>query len=143
MIRAVLDTNVMVSGTFWRGIPRAILRSAIAREFVLVCSSDIIAELLRVISRDKFEKLRTVLGLSAAEIVAVIQEIAELVIPADVPPDMIRDPKDISVLACAVGGQANVIVSGDKDLLSIGAYANIPILDPAKFLELLSRQQTE
>ncbi len=63
--------------------------------------------------------------------------LAEIVQPAVVPEHVIRDPKDQIVLGCAVGGQADYIVSGDKDLLTLERYENIPIITATGFLEQL------
>jgi uncharacterized protein len=73
----------------------------------------------------------------ANTILSEYRTITELVTPAEIPPDAIRDPKDIPVLACAVGGKADYIVSGDNDLLVLTAYQNIPILSAAQFLKRL------
>lgn len=54
--------------------------------------------------------------------------IAQIVVPAAIPSDAVRDKDDVHVLACAVGGQADYIVSGDEDLLTVGAYQGIPIV---------------
>jgi len=58
--------------------------------------------------------------------------------PADIPiPPELRDPKDLMVLAAAVGGGADAIVTGDKDLLALGEFRGIPILDVSKVLTQL------
>jgi predicted nucleic acid-binding protein len=65
------------------------------------------------------------------------------VIEAAATPEFIRtDPDDNIVLACAAGGRADVIVSGDQDLVSLGAYENIPILTAAQFLVWWESAQT-
>jgi predicted nucleic acid-binding protein len=47
----------------------------------------------------------------------------------------VRDPKDVMILACAVGGKADFIVSGAKDLLTLVSYEGIPILTAEQFLK--------
>jgi uncharacterized protein len=49
----------------------------------------------------------------------------------------VRDPKDIHILAAAVGAKVDFIVSGDQDLLVLNSYAGIPILSPEAFLDVL------
>lgn len=62
---------------------------------------------------------------------------AEIASPADVPEDAVRDPEDRMILACAVGGKADLIVSGDKDLVVLKAYQGISIVTPSAFLNLM------
>ena len=62
--------------------------------------------------------------------------LAALVRPADIGPVVIRDPDDDKVLACAIAARAELIVSGDNDLLVLASYQNIPIV---KITEALDR----
>ncbi|MBE0691403.1 MAG: putative toxin-antitoxin system toxin component, PIN family [Anaerolineae bacterium] len=137
-MRVVLDTNIIVSGLFWRGQPGFVLRAATEQKFRLLLSETLIAELLDVLSREKFKMQRQSLGMSAEQIVADLRVVAEVVHPADVPSSAVRDVKDAMVIACAIGGNAEVIVSGDQDLLSLGTYARITIVDARGFLAILT-----
>ena len=140
MMRAVLDTNTIISGLFWQGPPRTVLREATLRTYDLLMSEDLAPELCDVLSREKFAKLRTALEKTADEIVSDLHSFAQLVTAAEIQPDAVRDPKDRKVLACAVGGQADYIVSGDKDLLILGTFQSISIVDAAHFLQHLVEQ---
>ena len=86
---------------------------------------------MRVFSYPKFELLEE-------EIKELIQEeilpYAEVVKPKRRLRVVQRDPSDDKFIECAVAGKARVIISGDKDLLSLGHYRKIRILSPAKFL---------
>jgi putative PIN family toxin of toxin-antitoxin system len=86
---------------------------------------------LRVLSYRKFE-------LSEKEIKELIQEeilpYAEVVKPKRRLRVIRRDPADNRFLECAVAGNAGVIISGDKDLLSLGQYRKIRIQSPGQFL---------
>ena len=73
MIRTVLDTNIIVSGLFWQGTERVVLRSATLQTYTLLVSVEMMAEFLNVLSRDKFVKLRTALGKTADQLVSEIQ----------------------------------------------------------------------
>lgn len=64
----------------------------------------------------------------------------ELVEPTELP-RIVRDPDDDHVLACALAAQADLIVSGDKDLLVLGAYQNIPIVSAAEAMRRIQTQR--
>jgi putative PIN family toxin of toxin-antitoxin system len=140
MTRAVLDTNTIISGLFWQGAPRIVLDEASLKTFALLMSDELLNELNEVLAREKFSRLRTGLGKSAAEITSDLLTVIELVPSADIPPNAVRDPKDQKILACAIGGQADCIVSGDKDLLILGSFQNIPVMNATRFLQYLVEQ---
>lgn len=136
-MRVVLDTNTLISALFWGGNPWRVYEAALSREYVLLTSDALLTELENVLARPKFSEPLKAIGRTAESIVTEYSEIAEVVLPSEVPEKIIRDPKDRIVLGCAVGGMASHIVSGDKDLLVLGAYQNIPIVTAATFLNEL------
>ena len=131
-MRVVLDTNVLVSALIFTGISSELVplwqRSAIT----VLLSRGILEEYLRVLSYPKFQ-------LSEAEIKALIEEellpYVEVVNPRRRLRVVERDPSDDKFIECAVTGKAQVIISGDKDLLSLGRYRQIRIQSPARFLD--------
>lgn len=131
-MRVVLDTNVLVSALLFAGISSELVplwqRSAIT----ILLSRAILEEYLRVLGYPKFE-------LSEVEIKGLIEEevlpYVEVVNPRRRLRVVERDPSDNKFLECAVAGKARIIISGDKDLLSIGRYRQIQIQSPAQFLE--------
>jgi putative PIN family toxin of toxin-antitoxin system len=118
-----------------RHIRSPIQRRFLQARFTLAKRSDyaiaILDEYLRVLSYPKFE-------LSEKEIKELIEEeilpYAEVVKPKRRLRVIERDPADNKFLECAVAGKAGVIISGDKDLLSLGRYRKIRIQSPAQFL---------
>jgi uncharacterized protein len=138
-MRVVLDTNTIISGLFWGGVPWQVYRAAFAEHYILLTTDAMIDELKDVLNRPKFAPSLAVFKRSADEILTEYLEIAELVTAAEIPTDVVRDPKDRAVLACAVGGNANCIISGDKDLLVLRTYQNISILTATPFLSQLSQ----
>lgn len=99
----------------------------------------LLAELLDVISRKKFSERLTIAGLTPLAIVGEIRRLALTASPADVPRVIPGDADDDHVLACAATVQADLIVSGDKHLLSLGAdYQGIPIVTPAQAIQRIS-----
>jgi len=113
------------------------------QRFIAVTSEDVLAELMRVLDRPKFDKQLQQQNLTRAGLIAAIRSISVLAEPAPVGTDAIRDPKDRMILACAVGARVDYIVSGDQDLQVLGTYDQIPILSPVEFLAQLSKLERE
>ena len=130
-MRVVLDTNAVVSALLFSGISSELVSLWQKGLMTLLLSREILDEYLRVFSYPKFE-------LTEEEIKELIQEeilpYAEVVKPKRRLRVVQRDPSDDKFIECAVAGKARVIISGDKDLLSLGRYRQIRILSPAKFL---------
>jgi len=138
-LSAVLDTNVLVSGLIdAEGAPRQILDAWSEGHYTLVTSLYLVEELVHVLS---YPRIAERLQLDDAELGAVV---AGLLARAEVTPGQLhlpgvtRDAKDDAVVACAVEGQADYIVSGDRDLLALGEYQGIRVITPRQFVELLS-----
>ncbi len=129
-MRVVLDTNTLVSGVISPGgPPRRLLNGARAQTFELCSSATLLAELLDVLARGKFTIRLTQAGLTRQGIVAELRRLAHMAEPREVPRVIEHDADDDHVLACAVAGRADLIVSGDKHLHSLGGqYRNIPIV---------------
>jgi uncharacterized protein len=127
-MRIVADTNTVLSGLLWQGPPRRLLDLARQRTVTLCSSPTLLAELAEVIGRDKFVQRVRAATLSAAELVQDYERLAEVVEPQPLPAPASRDSDDDHVLACALAAQADLIVSGDHDLLILREYQGIPIL---------------
>lgn len=137
MIRALLDTNVVVSAFLWGGVPQQIIAHITTNEGTLLSSEPLIAELKRTLAKPKLQPYLLARGTTPAVIVQQYTKLVQLAEPAEIPLDAVRDPDDVIVLAAAVGGKATHIVSGDKDLLTVERYAAIPVLKPVDFLRVL------
>ena len=135
--RAVLDTNVFVSGLINpKGSPAAVLNLLRAKRFVLVSSPAINEEILEVLNRPY---IRDQYGLADRifDVAFLLWEVADLVID---PPDVrvCTDPDDDKFLAAAVEGEANYLVTGDVgDLLHLHKYKDVAIVSPREFLSAL------
>jgi putative PIN family toxin of toxin-antitoxin system len=128
----VIDTSVWISALQFaerRGTPRLAMENAANKDTIAICR-EIEDEILRVLPM-KF-KWRT----------ADVQKALRLVCPFPLRVEITgalhvcRDPNDDMVLECAVLAGAGAIVAGDKDLLSLGSYEEIPIVTPAEYLAL-------
>lgn len=137
-MKLVVDTNVLLSGTLWTG-PAARLVDAVLEGVATLClSADVLAEFADVIRREKFRPRLEAQGRSVEAILSRFEAVAVVVRPAVIAiPASLRDPDDIHVLACAVAASADVIVTGDEDLLVLGSFAGIPIIRVRVALEML------
>ncbi len=138
-MRVVLDTNILVSGVISPGgPPRRLLDGVRAQRFELCSSATLLAELLDVLLREKFAARLIQAGSSPQGAVADLRRLAYMVTPQTVPRVIEHDTDDDHVLACAVAGQAELIVSGDKHLHGLGGYyQGIPIVYAARAVQLI------
>jgi uncharacterized protein len=142
-VRFVVDTNLLVSGVISAGLPRRLVDAATAGEFDLCTSETLLAELLDVLSRSKFAARLAQANWSPQEIVDDLRRVAVVVSPNSVPRVVPLDPDDDHVLAAALAGGADFIVSGDKrDLLSLGSYQGIAVVTAREALERLEARGT-
>lgn len=137
-IRAVLDTNVLISGLVsQKGLPRQILDAWLEGRYTLVISLYLVDELAHVLTYPRIAERVRLTQEELDAILAALLSQAELTSAELRLPGVTRDPKDDPVVACAVEGQAGYIVSGDQDLLVLGEYEGIEIITPRQFVELL------
>ncbi|MEA3242584.1 MAG: putative toxin-antitoxin system toxin component, PIN family [Pseudomonadota bacterium] len=129
-MKVVLDTNVLISGIYFGGIPGKVLEAWGARRFQLLVSTEILQEYLNVAERlaDRYA------GVEYESILGLIIQNAELVQPSDLPEPVSTDPDDDKFLACALAGDSTTIVSGDSDLLNVSGYCSITVLTPKAFV---------
>ena len=133
-MRLVLDTNVVLSGLLWTGSPMRILAAAQAGEVELFTSRVLLAELYRCLGRTKFARQVAVSGIGREELFLGYVELAAALAPEPIAPVILADPADDHVLACALAARAHAIVSGDRHLLALDAFRDIPVLKPADAL---------
>ena len=141
MIRAVVDTNTLISGLISPlGAPAKIARHWRQGDFLLLTSPALLTELRRVL---KYPRIADRLGWSGEERTQFVEsfETLALITPGELTlPGVTRDPKDDPVVACAVEGGAGFIVSGDQDLLALRTYKRVRMVTPRDFLALLETQ---
>lgn len=137
MIRAVLDTNVLVSALLFTGPPSQLVPAWQSGRLRPVLSAEILEEYLRVLAYPKF-KLTTpeIRGLIEEDLLPFVDTVRTT--PVTVP--SLRDPDDLKFIACAKAARVRWLVSGDDDLLSLGAVGSIEIVPAAHFLKLLTRK---
>jgi uncharacterized protein len=136
-MRIVVDTNVLISAFFWGGLPGQVLDAARQEHCAIISSEPLLAELLLVLQRDKFTTHLRRMNRTPQQFLHNYRALVDIVEDIPLPQPVSDDPDDDHVLACAISGDADAIVSGDDDLLRLETYAAIPILKPAAFLERL------
>ena len=141
MIRAVLDTNILLSALITKreAPPLQLYKAFISQKFLLITSPSILAEVEDVINRENVVKYHK---LNPKQREAIIEQLLALcyVTLESVKPEKViieRDPKDDKFLHAAVEIHAEYIVTGDKDLLDLKEYEEIKIVSPSDFLAVL------
>ncbi len=130
MISAVYDTNILLSGFLFGGKSREVLSLAVKGEVLILISHQLLEEVMEVNSRPRFSLPPTVIQDFAVELL----NISRLVTTRSHFHTITRDQDDNRVLECAVDGRAEFIVSGDADLLDLGVFRSIKIVNAAEFL---------
>ncbi|MDA8363694.1 MAG: putative toxin-antitoxin system toxin component, PIN family [Gammaproteobacteria bacterium] len=126
-MRVLLDSNVLIAAFIARGTCNELLEHC-ARNHMLISFKPLLQELE--------EKLAGKLGFThqeAHEVVSLLRSKMDLVEPASLDEPICRDPDDDIVLATALAGGCDCIVTGDKDLLVLEKIRQIPILAPPDF----------
>lgn len=139
-IRAVLDTNVVVSGLLWHGAPHALLDRVRDGTLTFISSPALLAELVEVIARPQFAAILARSNTSRERSLAEVRELTEVIEPPPLAEPVCRDPDDDAVLALGIAANADFIVSGDKDLLHLENFQGIAIVNPAEALRRVELQ---
>lgn len=137
-MRCVLDTNVLVSAFLWEGMPGKLIELAAEKEIQLFTSKALLDELADVLPRKHLAKKMLSTGLTVTQMMHHYQRLATRVTARQLDQPVSRDVDDDAVLACAIAARANLIVTGDVDLLVLGSYQDIPIVTPAEAVRLLA-----
>ena len=133
-MRAVIDTNVIVSGLIRpRGAPGNVLRALRDRRFLALVSPPILEELVAILTRPWLQDRYGVVDDDVRDFLRLLALRSELVEPATHIREC-RDPHDDMFLEAAVEGQAARLVSGDSDLLKIGSIGDALIVTPTAFV---------
>ena len=136
-MRIVLDTNVVASAIFWRGAPFKCLSAWAEARYEAVVSPALLAEYHEIIGELRLEYPDFALVPWAD----ALAESADLVFPNERASDATPDPDDAMVLECALAGEADFIVSGDKrHLLPLRRFRGIPIITPAEMLRQIQHK---
>jgi putative PIN family toxin of toxin-antitoxin system len=136
MLRVVIDTNVVFSGLIKPdGVPGRVLRAWRDGSFRLVLSEFLIAEIATALARPKMQRLVTWSPAQIDRFVLELRAYADVVEPAELDFKYPRDPDDVPVLATLIASGADILVTGDRDLLALRDKYSIET--PAEFVRRL------
>lgn len=130
-MRIVVDTNILISGIFFGGKPRELLHMCFSERFQMVCTEDIFIVYMETIDRLTVKTGKDI----KTEIEPILIENLEF-IENRIFDTYSRDPDDDKFINCAMSGEIQYIVSGDKDLLVLKEINGIEIITAAEFLNL-------
>ncbi|MEK6932890.1 MAG: putative toxin-antitoxin system toxin component, PIN family [Nanoarchaeota archaeon] len=130
-MKVVLDTNIFISGIFWKGNPNKIINLWKEDSLILFTSKEIIDEFIEVMEDFKIKMPPSIIN----EWVDLIIKKSILVQPKEKFNLIKDDPSDNKFLECAYKGKVNYIISKDKHLLKLKQFKNIKIVTPEEFLK--------
>jgi len=138
VLKVVLDTNQFVSGLISKeGAPAKILNAWRRHAFILICSYEILEEIKQTLQYPHITKKYNLSQENIISLTSLIEREA-VMIPEVTKMNIIKDdPDDDKIIACAISAKADYIISGDKHLLSLHKYKNIPIIPAAEFLKII------
>jgi uncharacterized protein len=129
-MRVILDSNVIIAAVAARGLCEAVLELCLERHHIILCEA-----ILDEIEEKLSGKIRVSPSV-ITELQRVLRAYADILEPDEVHSSACRDPDDLKVLGLVVPGNADVIVTGDKDLLVIRTYRGARIMTPRNFWEV-------
>jgi putative PIN family toxin of toxin-antitoxin system len=131
-MKVVLDTNVLVSGIFWGGLPEKVLQKAIEDKIDVYATEEILSEYFRIIDKigKKDKELCSQWKMLLVQLVKIVEPIKKIKI--------CRDPKEDMFLECAISCGAKYLISGDDDLLSIKEINKTQIITTKEYLNLVA-----
>ncbi len=136
-MRIVADTNIVVSGFLFGGLPLRVLDAG-RSDIIELCTSQVLLdEFAEVIERPHFDRKFEETGISRRRMVSDYAEISTVITPAKLSEHVSRDPDDDEVIACALAADCEFIVTGDNDLLVLKEYQGVTIVTAADFLKEL------
>ncbi|MBP1722238.1 MAG: uncharacterized protein H6Q45_850 [Deltaproteobacteria bacterium] len=135
-MRVFLDTNVLVSAVATRGLCADVFREVLTSHELIICDA-----LLQEVKKVLQQKLKAPPSL-ASEFLNLLTQDTIKAKPSRLPKVAIKDKSDLIILAAALSGNAELLVTGDRELLDLGNVEGLDIVSPRAFWERL-RSQTE
>jgi len=134
-MKIFLDTNVLAGAAATRGLCADVLREVFASHDLFI-SEQVLNELRRVLGL-KFGVGQDLID----DFIQLLHQDSVLAQPSRVPKIKLQDTEDLTILAAAITAGAEVLITGDKELLDLGRVENLEILSPRQFWEKLKAQE--
>ena len=135
-MKVVLDTNVLISATFWPGNSYKIIKKVERGEIELFLSLEILKEFSEVLSYEEIQKKIKIKNLYVNYSIEKLVSISKIIFPKEKINIIKEDPSDNKFLECAYEGKVDYIISKDKHILRLKEFKNIKIVTPEEFLKL-------
>lgn len=135
-MRLVLDTNVVASALLWGGVPLLLLQAGREKRVELFTSAALLAELTDILERRKFDKKIAASSMTIDQLVDRYAALTALVRPTPTP-RIASDPDDDAVIGTALAAKADLIVTGDKPLLSVAEYQGVRLVGVSQALLII------
>lgn len=135
-MKVLLDTNVLASAAATRGLCADVLREVLSNHELILCSQ-ILSELRRAL-RDKFAVPDELIE----DFLWLLRQDTVYTEPGELPKLNLNDKDDLGILAAALNGGAQIMVTGDKELQELGQFQDVTIMSPRKFWDGLNSSAT-
>lgn len=135
-MKVVVDVNVWISALLWQGLPRKIIQLAKNNQITIFASQSLFQELEITLRRNKFVSKIKSLSLTVEDILDATTEVLKFCPTISLEVPELRDIKDNHILATAVSAKAEVLITGDQDLLVLNNFRGILIMNPTDFLKV-------
>ncbi|MEL6128630.1 MAG: putative toxin-antitoxin system toxin component, PIN family [Cyanobacteria bacterium J06628_4] len=136
-MKVVIDVNVWVSALLWGGVPGQVLRLVYEQTIESYVSAELLQELETTLRRAKFQTRLEQRQQTVGGLMAIATALCPSVSIANVDIPDLRDPDDVKIIATAISANADVLITGDQDLLVLQDAQGIRILTPVQFLDSL------
>lgn len=133
-LKIVIDTNVLGSALFWEGNEARLIEAVERGVIEAYTSSHILSELERILLGPKFKLQKD----DASNLLGYYTTLMRLIVPRSTANIIPEDPSDNRILECALEIKADLIVSGDKHLVSLGEFKGIKVMTASEALKLIS-----
>ena len=132
-MRVVVDVNVWISALLWGEVPDQVLILAEERKIIIYASKALFLKLETTLRRTKFQSKIQSVNLKVEDVINATKDVIQFCPTISVDAPQLREPKDTIVLAAAIAANAEIIITGDLDLLVLTEFNGIPILTVQNF----------
>jgi putative PIN family toxin of toxin-antitoxin system len=133
-MKVVLDVNVWISALLWGGLPAKLLSLSRQKKLIIFTSESLLTELETTLKRDKFKKQLEKRNYTTEYLMMITEELTQKCVTISFNVPDLRDNKDHHIIATAISAKAEVLITGDLDLLILEKVGDISIMNPTDFL---------